>query len=240
MQRFESESVATKAAFAARTQPPPIAADQGESRRKQTTFRDQWVLSAEGVTHAPIDVGLQLGLKTPFGLRLSGGIGWVPDVFIDVLTDVAASASSDARAQAVFEHGRYEGKTWRVQFGVQPFRAIGLYLDAGYSRLDMTGALALSETGVRELVTLGGSYTAETRLHLWLVELGYQTQFAKRLVAAAALGVVGTFDANTTFASQDGAAPAALLAEIARTADSSIEAYGIVPTLSLRLGFDLL
>jgi hypothetical protein len=199
------------------------------------------MLSVEGVTHAPIDMGLQLGLETPQGLRLFGGYGWVPGSYMNLLTGVAASASNNAYADALLDDAEYQGHTWRLQVGWRPFRAIGLYGDVGYARLSAKGALDLASSSVPQLAVFGGGYEANTRLDMWLVELGYQGQVADRLVLGLALGAMGTLDATTRITAVNGAPTnSAILNGAATQADSALEKYGIVPTLTLRLGFDLI
>jgi hypothetical protein len=134
----------------------------------------------------------------------------------------------------------YSGHTWRVQAGLRPFRALGLYGDFGYARLRAKGSLDLSSAGVPALAQLGGGYRADTTLDMWLVELGYQAELADRVVLALALGAMGTFEATTTISAVDGAPGNSLLNDAAAQADSALESYGIVPTLTLRLGFDLI
>jgi hypothetical protein len=110
----------------------------------------------------------------------------------------------------------------------------------GYAQLRANGSLDLSSTSVPALAALGGGYDATTRLDMWLVELGYQGQLEDRVVLAVALGVMATFNSRTTIVSVEGAPSSRLLDEIATQADSALESYGIVPTLTLRLGFDLI
>jgi hypothetical protein len=81
------------------------------------------MLSLEGVTHAPLDMGFQLGLETPQGIRLFGGYGWVPGAYMNLLTGIAANASGNSYARALLDVARYTGHTWRVQAGYRPFRA---------------------------------------------------------------------------------------------------------------------
>ena len=211
-----------------------------ETTRAAERRRQLWLLSVEGVTHAPIDVGVQLGLETPPGVRLFGGYGWVPSAYMSLLTGVAAGSSQNPQAKALLEHADYSGQTWRVQLGLRPLRAIGLYGDVGYARVRAKGLLELQSTGVPELARLGGGYRADTRLDMWLVELGYQAQLANRLVLGLALGAMVTFDATTTITSVDGAPNSKVLGDAARQADAAFESYGIVPTLTLRLGFDVI
>jgi hypothetical protein len=183
---------------------------------------------------------VQLGVETPQRIRLFGGYGWVPQPYMNLLTGVAAGASGNSYAQALLDQAEYSGRTWRVQLGLRPFRALGLYGDVGYARLRAEGSLDLSSTDVPQLAALGGGYRADTTLDMWLVELGYQAQLADRLVLALALGAMGTFEATTTINSVDGAPSSKLLGDAARQGDAALESYGIVPTLTLRLGFDFI
>jgi len=212
-----------------------VDAKAAEQRRKA------WLLSVEGVTHAPIDMGFQLGLETPQGLRLFGGYGWVPGSYMSLLTGIAANASNNAYARTLLDDAQYDGHTWRVQVGWRPFRAIGLYGDVGYARLSAKGALDLASSSVPQLAALGGGYEANTRLDMWLIELGYQAEIADRLVLGLALGAMGTFNATTSITAVNGAPTNNSMLDAAATqADSALEKYGIVPTLTLRLGFDLI
>lgn len=203
--------------------------------------RDGWMLSLEGVTHAPIDAGFQVGLETPQGLRLFAGYGWVPGSYMSLLTGIAANASGSPYAQALLEETRYQGHTWRLQAGFRPFRSLGLYADVGYAQVHAKGSLDLASSTIPQLAALGGGYQAETRLDMWLIELGYQGQLADRLVLGLALGAMGTLGSTTSIAAVDGAPTnQPILNSAATQADTALEKYGIVPTLTLRLGFDLI
>lgn len=225
--------------------PPPTSPalhPQGRERddTKAAQVRREWILALEGVTHAPIDMGVQVGLETPQRVRLSGGIGWVPGTYMDLLTGIAGNASGSAYGKALLKQASYDGRTWRIQAGFRPFRKLGLYADVGYSRLTAKGSLDLTSSGVPALAALGGGYEATTRLDLWLVELGYQGQIADRLVLGIALGCMGTFDSSTRIVSVNGAPSSPLLGTAATQADTALEKYGFMPTLTLRLGFDLI
>jgi hypothetical protein len=222
------------------------ARDQHEQRErdqdetKAARIRRDWILALEGVTHAPIDMGVQVGLETPQRVRLSGGLGWVPGSYMDLLTGIAANASGNAYGKALLKQASYDGRTWRIQAGFRPFRKLGLYADVGYSRLTAKGSLDLTSSGVPALEALGGGYEATTRLDLWLVELGYQAQIADRFVLGLALGCMGTFDATTRIVSVNGAPSSPLLGTVSTQADTALEKYGFMPTLTLRLGFDMI
>jgi hypothetical protein len=242
--RPAAEIAAPAAESAVATQPstsPAGALQHDEDARAAKRRREQWLLSLEAVTHAPIDMGVQLGLETPQGLRLFGGYGFVPGTYMGLLTGVAANASGNSYAAALLDQAKYQGHTWRIQAGLRPFRAIGLYGDFGYARLSAKGSLDLSSSGMPVLEALGGGYVATTNLDMWLVELGYQGELADRLVLGLALGCMGTLKSKTTIAAVDGAPTNnAILNSAASQADAALEKYGIVPTLTLRLGFDLI
>ena len=228
-------SAELRAASTAPTANRDVDARAAERRRKA------WMLSVEGVTHAPIDMGIQVGVETPQGLRLFGGYGWVPGSYMNLLTGIAANASGNSYAQALLDQAKYQGHTWRAQIGWRPFRAIGLYGDVGYAQLSAKGSLDLAASGIPQLAMFGGGYTANTRLDMWLVELGYQGELADRIVLALALGVMGTFDSTTSITAVNGAPTNNVILNSAATqADTALEKYGVVPTLTLRLGFDLI
>lgn len=210
------------------------------SQQRGSKLRQAWLLSLEAVTHAPLDLGLQAGVETPFGLRVFGGYGWVPSAYSNLLTGIAASASSDPRAELLLNRAQYQGHTLRIQLGVRPFRNFGFYADAGYARLSVDSSLDLSDSGVPALAGLGGGYEARTDVDLWLFELGYQSEIKNRLVWALALGMVGTFDSRTRIASVRGAPTSSAVDEVAARGDAALESYGFLPTLTLRAGFDLL
>ena len=100
---------------------------------------------------------------------------------------------------------------------------------------------ALPQIEIPGYGTLRGGYRMRTGLDLWLVGVGYQLQIARRFVLAVGVGATGTFDSKTTLAAVDGApSDAAIAAEASRRVDRAFERYGVVPTLTLRLGFDLI
>jgi hypothetical protein len=199
---------------------------------------EQWMLSVEGVTHAPVDLGLQLGLETPVGLRLFGGYGWVPSAYRDVIVDAAASASGDSLAGDILQQSFDGGKVWRIQAGIRPFRKLGLYLDAGFARMKLTGSFDTSQIGNVPGLT-AQSYGIESNLTLGSLELGYQGIIADHMVIALGVGVTKILSADTSV-SGDGQSTSPDLSQATATIDDQLVQYGVVPTLNLRLGLDLI
>ncbi len=193
------------------------------------------MLSVEGVTHAPIDLGFQAGLELPIGLRLFGGYGVVPGMYRSLITNTAAG-SVDAGTRALLEKAFDRGTAWRFAVGVRPFHELGFYFDAGYSRVTLSGSASAEELSGLSGVS-APSYSASTSLDMWLVELGYQAQVGGRLVLAVGAGAMGTLGSQTKITA-DGAGGAALPAEADKT-DAALESF-VVPTLTVRLGVDLI
>jgi len=202
-------------------------------------MRERWLLSLEGVVHAPSDVGVQAGIELPIRLRFSTGFGFMP---VEWLTGFVARATDDPEVRAALELPSYSGTIWRAQLGVRPFRKVGLYLDAGYARATLRGSLDLTSSlaVLAEEEDLQGRYDLRSSLDLWLLEAGYQWQIAHRGVLALGLGVMSTFNADTTIAASGGAPERSEFVSGAERMNDALERYGTVPFVTLRLGVDLL
>jgi len=197
------------------------------------------MLSVEGATRTPVDLGLQATLEAPFRVRLSAGYGWVPTAYSSLFTRIASSASGNAQVSAILDHASYQGRTFRTALGVRPFASGDLHLDVGYARLSLDGALDLADSGLAVLDSLGGGYRAHTMVDAWMVEVGSQVE-GWGVVFGFAFGLMRTFAAHTTISAVNGAPTGPVLASAAQQTDTALKTYGYVPTLTLRLGFDLL
>ena len=186
-----------------------------------------------------MDVGVQGTLELPFHLRLSAGYGWVPTAYSGLFTGIASSASGNAQVSAILDHAKYQGRSLRAAIGVRPFARGGLYVDVGYTRLGLDGALDLGSSGVAALEAQGGTYQSHTTVDAWLVEVGSQFE-GRGLVFGFAFGLMRTFAAQTTISATNGASANPLLGPAAQQADAALKTYGYIPTLTLRLGFDVL
>jgi hypothetical protein len=107
-----------------------------------------------------------------------------------------------------------------------------LYLDTGYARVGLSGALRADQY----------AYSIDTTLHMWTAEIGYQASVADRLVLALGLGVMKTFAASSTVEPQielgRSERALAITADAVDEYDRKLEEYGIVPTLTARIGWD--
>lgn len=224
------------------SRPRPLAARDPGDAQKRRRVSDDWMLSLEAVTHAPLDVGFQLGFEAKPGLRLSGGYGRVPGPYLDLVTHAAGTASgADPFATALITDGFQSGYTWRVQGGIRPFPKLGLYLDAGYARVALSGSLDSSAVPAASALGVQGGYSVDAVLHMWLLELGYQAHIGDHVVLAVGAGVMGTFAAHTTVTTEAGSARLpAVDPSTPSTVDDLLVKHGYLPTLTLRLGFDLI
>ncbi len=216
------------------------ARDHGDTH-KNHRVSDDWMLSVEAVTHAPLDIGLQLGFEAG-PLRLSGGYGRVPRAYLRLVTRAAGNASgADPLATALINDGFQGGYTWRIQGGLRPFGKLGLYLDAGYARVALSGSLDSSALVAADQLGVQGGYNIDTVLQMWLVELGYQAHIGGHVVVAIGAGVMGTFAADTNITTKSGSVRLPNVdSSTTSTVNTLLEEHGYLPTLTLRAGFDFI
>lgn len=220
---------------------PPASVQEtraGAQRSEETSsarWRDEWLLTLEGVTRVPIDVGAQVGVETPFGLRVFGGYGRVP--YIGMVAGVVVDASDRNVVTAFLDRGHASGDSGRVVVGWRPFRRIGVTIDGTYAHLRLDARLTIPPTDFQGLEFPGGTYHAQTSVDLWGLELGYQREVAERLVLGAAAGVTGSLDSRTSITPSGGAPNDPVLPAAAKRVDRAFRTH-VIPTLTLRVGFD--
>ncbi len=236
---YNAQELRWSGAEAPRPEPAPVrdSGDTGKRRR----VSDNWMLSLDAVTHAPLDIGFQLGFEGG-PVRLSGGYGRVPGGYLGLVTHAAGTASgADPLATALITHGFQGGYTWRVQGGIRPFPKLGLYLDAGYTRVALSGSLDSNAVPAAAALGVQGGYDVNAALDMWLIELGYQLHLGDRVVVALGAGVMGTFAAHTTVTRRSGSKHLpAVDPSTPSSVDSLLEKHGYLPTLTLRVGLDFI
>lgn len=231
-----STTATTTPAYAARNDTrDKVTREPGTESKDRTK---DFTLAIEGAANIPLDVGFEAGVDMPFGLRIFGGYGWIVAPYS---TFLRGASIADGPARVTINEARASGYLLRAKLGIRPFRKLGLYFDAGYARAELDGSVDLTGS-VSGVGSISGGYNASSSLDLWLVELGYQAKIENRLVLAAGLGFTGTIAANTTVSplgvAQQSDPTAIRLSEA--SADRALEKYGYIPTLNLKLGFNLL
>jgi hypothetical protein len=222
----------------ARTDNTPTRAD---TTQKGAVFsdrvRDEWMLSVEGVTRLPLEAGVQATLEMPYGVRVFAGYGWVPTAYINL---IAGAAAGPRYANLLLDSAQYSGDSARVGVGIRPIPHFGGYLDLSYAHVRLDASREIPAFSVPGFSFPGGAYALHTGLDLWAVELGYQLELDRHFVLAAALGVTGALQSNTVIGPRGNAPdeqPA--LSEASSDIDHFFRT-NVLPTLTLRLGFDLI
>jgi hypothetical protein len=201
----------------------------GERRRAEALA--PWLLALEGYTTAPVDLGARLTFETPFRLRVSAAYGIVPGAYFGIVNDAVESTGAyDSLVADAVEASFEDGQVLRAMIGARPIG--GLYLDAGYARVALSGELENAQFG----------YEIDSTLHMWTAEIGYQAQLMDHLLLAAGAGVMGTFAANSAVSANFDlgrtSRARAITDEAVDEYDGKHERYGILPTLTLRIGWD--
>ncbi|HTQ03752.1 MAG TPA: hypothetical protein VMI54_07835 [Polyangiaceae bacterium] len=230
--------LASTVALAGAQNLPPSNADTADAAGPfSDRVRDAWTLSLEGVTRAPLEAGFQAGVEMPFGLRLFGGYAWVPSEYIDFLATLAAGRDA---AQAVLQDSHYGGNSARVGAGLRPFHDFGLYFDASYAHVRLDATQPIPSFSVPGYDFPGGTYRLHTGLDMWSLELGYEAEMERRVVLAIALGASGAFGSSTKIVPLGGAPNESTALWEASGDIDHVFRTNVLPTLTLRLGFDLI
>ncbi len=210
------------------------------------------MFSLEAVTNAPVDIGGRVTIEAPFRVRLSMGFGAIPGAYVGLINDALATAGAyDGFVARSVDAAFNRGTSWRSQIGLRPFKNSGFYLDGGYAVITLQGRLSGSDVAAMaanfDVDTTGidqGAYELETEVRMWAAEMGWQGQLNDGLVFGIGIGVLGTLSSKSLVrtSSEAGSSGPQGLATTAAVAflDQQIETYGYLPTLTVRLGYDLL
>lgn len=218
----------------------PHRSDDRVTKRKDDDERRRrdWTLGLEAAGTAPTDLGAEVGLETPFGLRLAGGYGFMPAASLAWLRGSSVSVGD---ARATIDTADASGRILRLKAGLRPFRRFGLYLDGGYARAELEATVDVTGS-IQNVGSISGGYHAASSVDLWLFELGYQWKLENRLLVGLGIGFMGTMNARTTIRplGAGSAVDAAMLSTAQTGVNGALEGYGFIPTLSLRVGFNVL
>ena len=223
------ETPAAAPAPAAGSDPAVDRRDHAKEERERAG--ENWMFAIEGYTTAPVDIGGRVTFETPFRLRLSGAYGIVPGGYFGLVNGaVEASGAYDSFGADNVEATLDDGQVWRAMIGLRPVG--GLYFDAGYARIGLAGNLQADQF----------RYAIDTTLHMWTAEIGFQGQVGDHLLIAIGAGVMKTFSANSVvdpeFALGNTELARLFTQDAVMEYDRRLEEYGIVPTVTLRIGWD--
>ncbi len=199
-------------------------------------------------TDAPLMLSLRGDVELPGRLRVMASGGFAPTAYVNVINNVL-SAGGGQSTSGLYGIRVDSASAWRVHAGWRPFAGAGLVLMGGYGRLDLVGSagardVITSITGVAPpsgLPEANGMYDVNSALHMVDAELGWEfLLFGDRMVIQSAVGIGVTMAAHTAIqprftSTTPGAAAARTQAQ--NLVDETLRSYGVVPTISVSVGY---
>jgi hypothetical protein len=177
-----------------------------EAEAAETKQRHGWDITVEANTDFPLSVGGRLGVESPWRLRLSTSLGYLPGMYLQAVNDVAVALDVYDRERAnLIKQSLKDSLVWRTHLGWRPFPGAGLYVEGGYGLVALGG-----ETNPEDVLTaltginpplgesvLNREYRVRSVLHMLDVELGWRWGLGAGWTARTALGAAFTLDSNT-------------------------------------------
>lgn len=171
--------------------------------------QDDFHLDLEVGTEFPISVGANMVMTYPNGLRLSTGLGYLPNAYVEVINEVVQSFpySYDDATGDLIEETLKDSLIWHLHAGWQS--GVGVYVETGY-RLTALGGGTSSEAllaGITDWERTGefngsSGYDVSSVLHMVDIEIGWTTIIDERWTFRTALGGAATVAASTTVSAQ--------------------------------------
>jgi hypothetical protein len=221
-----------------------------EATAAETKQGHGWDITVEANTDFPLSVGGRLGVESPWRLRLSTSLGYLPEMYLHAVNDVAVGLDAYDREQAnLFEHSLRNSLVWRTHVGWRPFPGAGLYVEGGYGLVALGGETSPEDV----LVALTGidppsgesvlnrEYRVRSVLHMLDVELGWRWGLGSGWTARTALGAAFLLDSNSRVEPSFEPSQPLLVNVFARFAegylDDTFEKYRYLPVLSFSIGY---
>jgi hypothetical protein len=200
-------------------------------------------------TDFPVAVGGRFVLESPYRLRLSTSVGFMPGPYVDAINaTVVGLGGYDQRTADLVRAALQSALVWRTHLGVRAWR--GLYVEAGYGLVVLGGAAAGSDliaavTGQTLPASegTGRPFKIDATLHMADVEVGYDFHLSRRWQVRAAIGGAFTFAASTHI--EPGYLPVSsqLVNQFSRDAEAYLQdvftSYGFTPVASVSLAYAL-
>jgi hypothetical protein len=209
-----------------------------------------WDITVEVNTDFPLSVGGRLGVESPWRLRLSTSLGYLPAGYTRAVNAVAVGLGAYERDQAeLIENALKNSLAWRTHVGWRPFPGAGFYVEGGYGLVALGGEtnpedVLVALTGVEPPFgeeVLNREYRVRSVLHMLDVELGWRWGLGAGWTARTALGAAFTLDANSRVQPRFEPSQPLLINAFSRFAegylDRTFEKYVHLPVLSLSLGY---
>jgi len=221
-----------------------------EAEAAEPKQRHGWDITVEANTDFPLSVGGRLGVESPWRLRLSTSLGYLPGMYLQAVNDVAVALDVYDRERAnLIKQSLKNSLVWRTHLGWRPFPGAGLYVEGGYGLValggetnpeDVLAALTGIDPPGGESV-LNREYRVRSVLHMLDVELGWRWGLGAGWTARTALGAAFTLDSNTRV-EPDFEPEQPLLVNLFTSfaegyLDDTFEKYVHLPVLSFSIGY---
>jgi hypothetical protein len=212
-------------------EPPGKTAEEDESRGddegatqdedrtpKKNEGRSAGHFQLEAVSEFPVQIGV--GFQAEFNSRIQfrTTIGMVPAAYLGIANDMLVGISDEysRREAELIENVLERSLMWRAFVGFRPFKDLGLYIQTGYSMVTLTGSTTntallvdlnegrLTEEEEEELRNNFANETlnAQSTLHQWGVEIGYDWGVTPHFRVRTALGWAYTFSSSSNVEAQ--------------------------------------
>ncbi|PTL83343.1 hypothetical protein DAT35_15285 [Vitiosangium sp. GDMCC 1.1324] len=222
----------------------------GAEARAGAQEQHGWDFTAEASTDFPLSLGGRLGVESPWRLRLSTSLGYLPRLYLKGVNEVAVGLGAYGRNEAnLIEDTLQSSLVWRTHLGWRPFPNAGFYVDAGYGLLSLGGnttpeAVLVARTGITPPegeTALNREYHVRAVLHMLDAELGWRWGLGAGWTARTALGAAFTLDSNSRVEPRFEPSLPLVVTAFSRLAenrlDRNLEKYVQFPIISLSLGY---
>lgn len=220
------------------------------ARAEDPQGKHGWDITVEANTDFPLSVGGRLGVESPWRLRLSTSLGYLPAAYVGLVNDVGVGLDAYGRNEAdLIESSLKNSLVWRTHVGWRPFARAGLYVEGGYGLVALGGEvsaedvlaslLGIEPPGDSEALTR--EYRVRSVLHMLDVEVGWRWGLGAGWTARTALGAAFTLDSNSRVEPRFQPSQPLLVTAFSRLAegqlDRTFERYVHLPVLSFSIGY---
>jgi hypothetical protein len=212
--------------------------------------RHGWDITVEANTDFPLSLGGRLGVESPWRLRLSTSLGYLPPAYLRLANDVAVGMGAyERRVADLIEDSLKNSLVWRTHVGWRPFPGAGFYVEGGYGMVALGGESNPEEVlvSLTDLTPPAGEevlnrvYRVRSVLHMLDVELGWRWGLGSGWTARTALGAAFTLDSNSHVEPQFEPSNPVLVSLFSRLAegylDRTFEKYVKLPVVSFSIGY---
>jgi hypothetical protein len=236
---------------AALGEPSPGVSAPDAARERNAEEGRGWHAALGAGTDFPVAVGGRFVLETPFRLRFSTSLGFMPGPYVDAINaTVVGLGGYGERTADLVKTALQSSLIWRTHVGYRVWR--GLYVEAGYGLVALGGAAAAGDliaavTGRPLPDSQGGAqpFRLDATLHMADVEVGYDFHLSPRWQIRAALGGAFTFAASTRVEPDFQPPPGSsqLVDQFARGSEAYLDdvftSYAFTPVASVSLAYAL-